>query len=131
MTQYPRPGGATGVLFGLISPFFNSKPVQVDIRLAQGDPVGGFSVVHTPGHTPGSIALHDPKSGVLFVGDTARYIKGKLVGPPPNFTPDMKAAKASLARLSGLDFEVLLSGHGDPLRSKDAPKMVKDLSEKL
>jgi glyoxylase-like metal-dependent hydrolase (beta-lactamase superfamily II) len=129
--KYPGPGGAAGVLFALISPFFSSRPVPVDVRLAQDDKVGGYSVIHTPGHTPGSIALYNPQAKVLFVGDTARCIKGKLVGPPPSFTADMSGAKASLARLAGLDFDVLLSGHGDPLRSKDAPQMLKDLSESL
>lgn len=28
-----------------------------------------FQVLHTPGHTPGSISLYEPKSGALFTGD--------------------------------------------------------------
>jgi glyoxylase-like metal-dependent hydrolase (beta-lactamase superfamily II) len=58
-------------------------------------------------------------------------LKGKLQGPPPQFTPDIGQAKASIERLSKLDFEVLLSGHGEPLKSKDAPQMMKELSKKL
>jgi glyoxylase-like metal-dependent hydrolase (beta-lactamase superfamily II) len=38
--------------------------------LAEGDTIGPFTVLHLPGHTPGSIGLWDKKAGVLFSGDT-------------------------------------------------------------
>jgi glyoxylase-like metal-dependent hydrolase (beta-lactamase superfamily II) len=38
--------------------------------LAEGDSIGPFTVLHLPGHTPGSIGLWDQKEGVLFSGDT-------------------------------------------------------------
>ena len=38
--------------------------------LAEGDTVGPFTVLHLPGHTPGSIGLWDEKAKVLFSGDT-------------------------------------------------------------
>jgi glyoxylase-like metal-dependent hydrolase (beta-lactamase superfamily II) len=41
-----------------------------DIILAEGDNIGPFTVLHLPGHTPGSIGLWDEKAGVLFSGDT-------------------------------------------------------------
>jgi glyoxylase-like metal-dependent hydrolase (beta-lactamase superfamily II) len=129
--KYPPPGGVVGFLFRLMSPFFRATPVEPDIRLKENDVVGRLTVLHTPGHTPGSISLYDWEGRVLFVGDTARFLKGKLQGPPPQFTPDIGQAKASIERLSKLDFEVLLSGHGEPLKSKDAPQMMKELSKKL
>lgn len=127
----PRPGGAIGFVFRLMSPFFRVTPVEADIRLKEGDKVGRLAVIHTPGHTPGSIALYDSGGRVLFVGDTLRYLKGTLQGPPPQFSLDMGQAKVSVERLSELDFDVLLSGHGDPLKSEDAPQMAKRLSAKL
>jgi len=127
--RYPSPGGAMGIAFGVISPFFKPTPVEPDLLLKEGDMVGKLAVIHTPGHTPGSISLYDNQDRVLFVGDTARYIKGRLEGPPPHFTPHMDEAKNSIERLSLLDFEVMLSGHGEPLRSPDAPKMMHELSK--
>ena len=127
----PSPAGAMGLAFGLTSPFFKVTPVDPDVLLKEGDTVGRTVVLHTPGHTPGSIALYDRQERVLFVGDTARYVKGRLEGPPPRFTPRMDQAKASIERLSSLDFVVMLSGHGEPLRSPDAPKMMNELSKKL
>ncbi len=129
--RYPSPGGAIGLLFKLMSPFFHATPVEPGLRLREKDRVGRLTVLHTPGHTPGSISLYDERDKVLFVGDTARFLKGKLQGPPPRFTPDMGQAKVSIERLSRLDFDVLLSGHGVPLKSEDAPKMMTELSKTL
>ena len=68
---------------------------------------------------------------MLFVGDTVRFRNGKLEGSPPRFTQDMSRVKASVERLSSLDCHVLLSGHGEPLKSADGPLMLKGLSETL
>jgi hydroxyacylglutathione hydrolase len=127
-SKYPSPGGAVGVMFSILSPFFRVSPVEPDVRLKDGDAAGRLTVIHSPGHTPGSISLYDKDRKILFVGDTARFLKGKLEGPPPQFTPDMAGAKRSMEKLSKLDFDVLLSGHGEPLDSKDAPKMLAELA---
>ena len=129
--RYPSPGGAMGFVFGAMSPFFRTTPVEPDQRLKEGDRIGRFAVIHTPGHTPGSIALYDEENKVLFVGDTVQFRNGKLEGSPPRFTQDRARAKASVERLSSLDFHFLLSGHGEPLKSADGPRMLKGLSETL
>lgn len=129
--QYPSPGGAMGFAFKVMSPVFKTTPVEPDLRLKEGDTLGRLAVIHTPGHTPGSISLLDRQSKVLFVGDTARFLKGKLEGPPRQFTPRMDQARTSIERLSSLEFEVMLSGHGEPLRSQDAPRMMNELSKRL
>ena len=129
--RYPSPGGAMRLAFLMMSPFFRTTPVDPDVKLKEGDTVGRLAVLHTPGHTPGSISLYDREDRVMFVGDTARFIKGKLEGPPPRFTQSMDQARASISKLASLDFEVMLSGHGEPLRSPDAPRMMGDLSKTL
>jgi len=128
--KYPPPKGAMRLLFGLMS-IVRATPVEPDLRLKENDAVGRLTVIHTPGHTPGSISLYDKDGRTLFVGDAARFLKGRLQGPPPRFTPDMGQAKASVERLSRLDFEVMLSGHGEPLKSENAPQMMKDLAKRL
>jgi glyoxylase-like metal-dependent hydrolase (beta-lactamase superfamily II) len=40
-----------------------------DMLLNEGDTIGPFTVLHLPGHTPGSIALWDKKAQVMFTGD--------------------------------------------------------------
>ncbi len=53
---------------------FELKSVSVDRLLAEGDIVAlgqhRFTVLHTPGHTPGGICLYSADDGVLFSGDT-------------------------------------------------------------
>lgn len=129
--KYPSPGGAMGLVFGVMSPFLKVTPVEPDIRLKDGDAIGRLVVVHTPGHTPGSISLYDRRDRALFVGDAARFVKGELKGPPPQFTQNKAQAKESIERLSSLDFAVMLSGHGEPLVSTDGPRMMKDMGKAL
>ena len=40
------------------------------LLLNDGDTIGPFTVIHTPGHTAGSICLYSRKHKVLFSGDT-------------------------------------------------------------
>jgi hydroxyacylglutathione hydrolase len=112
----PSPRGALGILFKAFSPFFKPKPVRPDIVLNDGDRVGKLIVVHTPGHTPGSISLYDSGRKLIFVGDAMRYANGKISGPPKHFTPDMNRALQSIARISQLEFDTMLSRHGDTLK---------------
>jgi len=112
----PPPKGAISFLFKAFSPFFKFTPVQPDIALKENDKVGRLIVIHTPGHTPGSISLYDSDRKVLFAGDTVRFIKGKVEGPPKMFTLDMHLARQSIEKISQLDFDVMLSGHGEPLK---------------
>jgi glyoxylase-like metal-dependent hydrolase (beta-lactamase superfamily II) len=81
------------------------------------DVPGSPRVILTPGHTPGSAALHVPSFGALFVGDAfATYAvttgaRGPQVAP---FTADADQAVASLPRLEAGSADLVLPGHGDP-----------------
>ena len=130
--RMPSPKGAIGILFRILAPFFKFTPVEPDQRLNENDRVGGrLTVMHTPGHTPGSISLYDEGRRLIFVGDTIRYMNGKMEGPPKSFTLDMVQATRSVGKISNLNFDVLLSGHGQPLKSPNASQKVKELSSSL
>lgn len=126
----PRPKGVVGSLFRAASLFFKFTTFQPDITLREGDVITGLKVIHTPGHTPGSISLIDPKRELIFVGDTLRYSKGKISGPPERFTLDANQTKLSIKKISELQFETMLSGHGVPLKSK-ASERVKEFCASL
>lgn len=64
-----------------------------------------LEVLHTPGHTPGSICLWDARNGVLFSGD-AIYLDDRL-----GWT-DATAFAASLRRLRELPVSAVHAGHG-------------------
>ncbi len=91
------------------------KTLTPDVLLKDGDKIAGLTCVHCPGHTPGSIALYDPNRKILFIGDTLRFSEGIVHGPPDNFTMDMDKAKESIVKILLLEFDAMLSGHGEPL----------------
>jgi glyoxylase-like metal-dependent hydrolase (beta-lactamase superfamily II) len=70
-------------------------------------------VIHTPGHTSGSICLYDKANQILFSGDTV-FPEGSF-GRTDLSTGNSKAMVASLEYLSKLEVESLLPGHGDPV----------------
>jgi glyoxylase-like metal-dependent hydrolase (beta-lactamase superfamily II) len=119
----PAPKGGLGMLIRILGIFFRSKFVEPDIRLKNGDTIAGLTCLHTPGHTPGSTCLFDPVSKVLFCGDILRYDGVKITGAPPQFTLDMGEAERSIKMITALDFDILLSGHGIPLKHGAAEKV--------
>ena len=86
--------------------------------VADGDVLdvpGSPRIIHTPGHTPGSVAVHVPAVDALFPGDTmtTRNVLTGVTGPKPApFTLDPKQALASLDKVEGADATWLLPGHG-------------------
>lgn len=91
---------------------------QVERKLKEGDKVmaGGkeLEVIHTPGHTPGSICLYDRKTKTLFSGDTV-FADG--VGRTDTPGGDHVALQESLNKLARLDVERIMPGHGKPVDS--------------
>ena len=123
----PKP---KNVLFRAVSSFIKLAPVQPDIILKDNDKIGQLTVIHTPGHTSGSIALLDEGKKALFAGDILRFDGEKLSGSSEQFTLDMKKAKESIGKISTLSFDVLLGGHGEPLKP-NASETVKKYYESL
>jgi len=78
--------------------------------------LGGLVVVHTPGHTPGSICLYSPARRFVIVGDILQYLRGRVTYPNEVFTDDMRQARQSIARLAELDIEMILFSHYPALR---------------
>jgi glyoxylase-like metal-dependent hydrolase (beta-lactamase superfamily II) len=90
--------------------------------------LGGLHVVHTPGHTPGSICLYAPSLRLLFTGDVLQLRQGRLVGPHAVFSDDMAEARRSVARLAELDVDTICFAHYPPLRG-GARKALRELAE--
>ncbi len=89
-----------------------SPGIVPDVVLAEGDTIGDLLVLHTPGHTPGSICLYSERDRVLISGDTvfADGYFGRYDFPGGSRTE----LSRSLDRLSLLDVEGLYAGHGEP-----------------
>ncbi len=120
---HPTPKGGRGLLYRLLGMFFRSRFVEPDIQLKNGDTIASLTCIHTPGHTPGSTCLFDPVSKVIFAGDILRFDGVKIEGAPPQFTLDKGEAQRSIIMIASLDFDILLSGHGIPLKFGAAEKV--------
>jgi hydroxyacylglutathione hydrolase len=78
------------------------------IELGEGN---GLEVIHTPGHTPGSICLYHAESKSLFSGDTV--FTGGSFGRTDLTGGSMVQLIESLKYLSGLEVGTMYPGHGD------------------
>jgi glyoxylase-like metal-dependent hydrolase (beta-lactamase superfamily II) len=119
-------------LYGLaLQTVLPKKPVTVHRQVEDGDELpGGFQVIHTPGHTPGHIALYHPIKRVLIIGDAVLNLGVRVSGPVKIFTPNLPQAWMSIRRLAELDVETIGFGHGPPLR-RDAGNTIRNLAQSL
>ena len=93
---------------------FEIPPSVPAVDLAEGGRVRfgaiDLAVLHTPGHTEGSVCLLDRESGLLLSGDTLFNGSWGRTDLPGGSEEQMAA---SLARISGMDDRVrVLPGHG-------------------
>jgi len=103
---------------GAIIAYLTQAPADVTAA-EEGDELpalGGLRVLHTPGHTPGSICLYSPTRRLLVVGDLLQRMRGQVTLPNSFFTDDMGLARRSIARLADLDVETILFSHYPPVR---------------
>ncbi|HEY6458842.1 MAG TPA: MBL fold metallo-hydrolase, partial [Polyangiaceae bacterium] len=71
-----------------------------------------WHVLHTPGHAPGHVCLHEESEGAVVVGDMVASVGTILVDPTDG---DMAEYLAQLERLAGLGARVALPAHGEPI----------------
>ena len=122
--RLPQPGPSRPAWLHRASYPFNrmlaTRPVDVDIEVIDGDELplaGGIRILHTPGHTPGSICVFLKRSGVVFTGDLLAQRFG-LKWPSIPFTADVDQLRHSVKKLTAHEFESACFGHGSPIRMK-------------
>jgi cyclase len=81
-----------------------------DLTLHVGDHT--FRLLHTPGHTPGQLAVHVPEERVVFTGDTIFSECQTWL-----MTSNVEQWLAALERIGGLDVDRIVPGHG-PVTTK-------------
>jgi glyoxylase-like metal-dependent hydrolase (beta-lactamase superfamily II) len=101
--------------------FASMTPVpEAASPLVDGDvlPVaGGLEVIHTPGHTPGSICLYARRDRLLFVGDVLqRRRSGEVIFASSLYSDDVATSRASVKRLAALDVDMIVFSHYPPVR---------------
>jgi cyclase len=76
-----------------------------DLTLRVGDHT--FELIHTPGHTPGQVAVHVTEERTVFTGDTVfSDVQTWLM------SSDVDQWLASLDRIAALDVDRVIPGHG-------------------
>lgn len=107
-----------GRIFAAMTP----EPPEI-VPIVDGDvlPVlGGLQVVHTPGHTPGSVCLYGSRDRVLFVGDVLQRRLGRVSYASGLYSDDHAAAKRAVKRLAALDVKTIVFSHFPTLRADAA-----------
>lgn len=104
-----------------------TRVVTVDRALYHGDiiktPNFIFEVIHTPGHTPGSICLYESDRKILISGDT---IFSDSIGRTDLPGGSREMLFSSLKKLSELPVQYLLPGHG-PIRTSGVEFLIKQM----
>jgi glyoxylase-like metal-dependent hydrolase (beta-lactamase superfamily II) len=102
--------------------------IRIDKALSNGDHIRigdlKFEVIHTAGHTEGSLCLYEPEKQWLFSGDTV-FPMGSFgrVDFPGSNADEMKA---SLDTLRSLDVMALFAGH---MKAVIGPDVMNQLNE--
>ncbi len=134
--SYPPPDPAVGGgIMSTLSPLYPRGPANVASRLhplpADGTlpAMPGWRWLHTPGHAVGHCSFWREADRTLIAGDavitTAQESAysvltqaPELHGPPMYYTQDWPSARRSAETLAALAPELLVTGHGRPMRGE-------------
>ncbi len=95
------------------------QDTHVSRCLQDGEPIvlagpepSAWRALHTPGHAPGHLCLHEEVDGILVVGDMVASVGTILIAPGDG---DMGVYLGQLERLARLGARVALPAHGAPI----------------
>lgn len=116
-----------------IGPLWVGPPHPVSRRLREGDEVGGFKVIDTPGHTIGHISFWRESDRVLVIGDVVSHLNiwtgiPMLREPERVFSIDPAQNRRSAKKLAALNPALICFGHGPPMYD---PQKFLDFCRKL
>ncbi|AKG91720.1 Zn-dependent hydrolase [Geoglobus ahangari] len=112
--EFAREQNFSASFFGIHFP-----PFEPDVLVEEGDVLKlgklELRVIHTPGHTPGSICLYDRQESLIFTGDTVfpNGGFGRVDFPGGNAIQLLN----SLRRLTEIEVEWMYPGHDEPVRN--------------
>lgn len=132
-------------LIAKISPTFPNKGIDLGTRVQPLPTDGsvpwmpGWKWIHSPGHSPGHVALYRESDNVLIAGDAFTTLKQdsaqsvltkekEINGPPAYFTMDWHAAEKSVKILKDLNPQIVASSHGLPMKGKELTDQLSNLA---
>jgi hydroxyacylglutathione hydrolase len=98
-----------------------AKAHPISRRLREGDELAGFTVLDTPGHSPGHVSYWRESDRTLLCGDVMWgfnpfLLRGPIREPFTRFSPDVGLNRESARRIAALEPALVCFGHGPPLR---------------
>jgi glyoxylase-like metal-dependent hydrolase (beta-lactamase superfamily II) len=110
----------------------NAGDTPVDLGLTGGERIhlgDGWSVevLHTPGHSWGSVSVWDARSRALVIGDAVLWNAVLLSDGNPAFPPTYRYTSTYLAtiqRLQGMDIDLLLTSHYQVQQGSDVAEFL-------
>lgn len=135
-----------GGAMALLSPLYPRSPVNVEQRLQplpqdRSVPfMPGWTWLHTPGHAPGHVSFWRAADRCLIAGDAivttgqesvyeVMTQRPEMHGPPRYLTPDWDEAQRSVVELAGLKPEIIITGHGQPVRGANMRARLQQLAD--
>ncbi len=108
-------------LSGTVGRLWTGPPHPVSRRLREGDEIGTFTVIETPGHTAGHVSFWREEDRTLITGDVLCNVNiwnGRVMLREPEaiFTLDPIENRRSARRFLALEPRLVCFGHGPPLR---------------
>ena len=115
LARMPRNG-----LNRVVGPIFAGPPHRVSRRLKEGDPVGTFTVIETPGHTDGHISFCAKPTAsscwAMFSPTCLSCPAGPACANHRLIFLAIRPRTVDLVRLMELEPKLVCFGHGPPLR---------------
>jgi len=109
----------------------SSSEVELPLQGGETLPVlGGLRVIHTPGHTPGSICLLSPRHKMLIAGDTLTRRGQTIALARRSVSTDQAEAARSVKGLIAEDFDKICFGHHPPM-TEDAKARLRELVARI
>ncbi|MEX0720668.1 MAG: MBL fold metallo-hydrolase [Balneolaceae bacterium] len=134
-----------GGILAKASGFYPKESINID-RILKPLPENGMVAelpdwqwIHTPGHSPGHIALYREGDKTLLSGDAFITVKqdsfykvlvqkSEVQGPPRYLTTDWEAAWESVKKLEELKPKLVIPGHGSSMEGEELRKGLKELA---
>jgi glyoxylase-like metal-dependent hydrolase (beta-lactamase superfamily II) len=127
-------------LYPFLMKKWDGGPVKIDGTVFEGEKIGGFEVIHFPGHARGLIGLWRESDRVALVSDVIYLIDSAKMGKPlppgeasvphPAWTWDHEKAKESVRKLAALDPAIVGAGHAEPLVAESLRETLERAAEK-
>ncbi len=131
--EYPK---QNHIITKLQQKYWAGEGYPVTRILKDGDQIGGFTVIETPGNTSGHISYFREKDGVLILGDVLvnMNLLTTAVGlriPPDFFAFDPIENLKSLRKVAQLKPRIIAFGHGPVLTdSSKFDELMKHVNQK-